>query len=133
AENRFGSTAEPDRLVGCISAKAAVQQNATKQRSSVRALLITPFFCSKAIKCPLTTCGLHYGTRCMVNVALRPGPLRLAPMPLWVIGRYRRAPAACLLYPRKQTFSPTPLECPLSARSGHPPAGVSLSVNALAR
>ena len=37
-ENRFGSNAEADRLVGCISAKAALQQNATKQ--SIRALLI---------------------------------------------------------------------------------------------
>jgi len=79
-ENRFDSTAEADRLIGCISGKAALQQNATKQRSSVRALLITPFFCGKAIKCPLTTYGLRYGTCCMVNVALRLRPLLLAPM-----------------------------------------------------
>ena len=49
AENRFGSTAEADRLVGRISAKAALQQNATKQRSSVRALLMTPFFAAKQL------------------------------------------------------------------------------------
>ena len=48
-ENRFGSTVEVDRLVGCISAKAALQQNATKQRSDVRALLIAPFFGAKQL------------------------------------------------------------------------------------
>ena len=39
-ENRLGSIAETDRLVGCIFAKAALQQNATTQQISVRALLI---------------------------------------------------------------------------------------------
>ena len=49
SENRFGSTAEADRLVGCISAKAALQQNATRQRSSVRTLLIAAFFAAKQL------------------------------------------------------------------------------------
>src|SRR5215469_1062484 len=39
-ENRFGSTAEADRLVGCQSAKAAVQQSPITKRISVRALYI---------------------------------------------------------------------------------------------
>jgi len=100
-ENRFDSTAEADRLIGCISGKAALQQNATKQRSSVRALLITPFFCDKAIKCPLTTYGLRYGTCCMVNVALRLRPLPLRRCPLWVIGGHSLALTQCPLLPPK--------------------------------
>jgi hypothetical protein len=39
-ENRVDSNAEVDRLVGCIFAKAALQQNATTQPSSVLALFI---------------------------------------------------------------------------------------------
>ena len=77
--------------------KAALQQNATKQRSSVRALLITPFFCGKAIKCPLTTYGLRYGTCCMVNVALRLRPLPLAPMS--ALGHWRTFPGSDAMSP----------------------------------
>jgi len=39
-ENRVDSNAEVDRLVGCIFAKAALQQNATTQLSSFLALFI---------------------------------------------------------------------------------------------
>jgi hypothetical protein len=66
-----------------------------------------PYFCGKAIKRPLSTCGLRYGRLYMVNVTLRPRP----PMSTSAHLRTIKAREVNALWPQRTSIGlPSPTE-----------------------